>query len=62
MNIIKCPKYTSDGKFIKQWGSMGTGDGEFDRTHGIAIDSSDNVYVSDMGNFVSKSLTAMVTL
>jgi hypothetical protein len=33
------------------WGSEGTGDGEFDRTHGIAIDSADNVYLSDMGNF-----------
>ena len=36
---------------IAIWGSEGTGDGQFDRTHGIAIDSADNVYLSDMGNF-----------
>src|SRR5918992_4135936 len=40
-------KFGSDGKFITSWGSEGTGDGQFLHAHGIAIDSSDNVYVSD---------------
>ncbi|MDP8942363.1 MAG: hypothetical protein M3M84_07480, partial [Thermoproteota archaeon] len=29
------------------WGSEGTGDGEFAEPHGVAVDSSDNVYVVD---------------
>src|SRR5215216_1139711 len=33
------------------WGTEGTGDGEFAEPHGVAVDSADNVYLSDMGNF-----------
>ena len=40
-------KYTSDGTFIKSWGSEGTGDGQFQQIVGIAIDSSNNVYATD---------------
>ena len=42
-------KFTSDGTFIREWGSggTGTGDGEFYEPTEIAIDSSGNVYVSD---------------
>jgi DNA-binding beta-propeller fold protein YncE len=58
-------KFDSDGKFITSWGSQGYGDGQFLHPHGIAIDSSDNVYVSDddknsiqkfdsNGNFITK--------
>ena len=43
-------KFTSDGTFIREWGSggTGTGDGEFYEPTDIAIDSSGNVYVSDI--------------
>jgi tripartite motif-containing protein 71 len=34
--------------FIRKWGSHGNGDGLFEEPTGIAIDSSNNVYVSDM--------------
>ena len=40
-------KFDSNGKFITSWGSEGTGDGQFLHAHGIDIDSSGNVYVSD---------------
>ena len=43
------------GKFILQFGSQGTDDGQFIRAIGIAVDSADNVYVTDDGNpFVQK--------
>lgn len=36
----------SSGNYITQWGSNGTGDGQFMGTHDVAIDSSGNVYVT----------------
>jgi tripartite motif-containing protein 71 len=33
--------------FITKWGSPGTADGQFDFPEGVALDSSDNVYVVD---------------
>ncbi len=43
-------KYEPSGKYIKSWGSRGTGPGQFDVVHGIAIDAAGNVYVADEGN------------
>jgi DNA-binding beta-propeller fold protein YncE len=43
-------KFNSSGTFITQWGSKGSGDGEFDRPRGIAIDVQGNVYVADTFN------------
>lgn len=31
-------KYSKDGKFLKTWGHHGSGQGEFDVTHGLAMD------------------------
>jgi len=39
-----------DHRFKGMWGSFGTGDGQFNRPRGIAVDSSGNVYVADSGN------------
>jgi tripartite motif-containing protein 71 len=33
---------------LLSWGSPGNGNGQFNHPRGIAIDSSDNVYVSDV--------------
>jgi DNA-binding beta-propeller fold protein YncE len=33
--------------FLFKWGSFGSGDGQFDRPSGVAVDSLDNVYVAD---------------
>jgi DNA-binding beta-propeller fold protein YncE len=43
-------KYDRNGKWIKNWGSRGTGPGQFNIVHGIAIDAQGNVYVGDEGN------------
>ena len=48
-------KFSSSGTFITQWGSAGTGNGQFGTTSGnhslgIAVDSNDNVYVTDTIN------------
>jgi sugar lactone lactonase YvrE len=43
-------KFSSDGKFIKSWGQRGTGPGEFDTPHAIALDSRGRVFVADRGN------------
>lgn len=36
--------------FLTKWGSFGLPDGQFNGPFGIATDSADNVYVSDIGN------------
>jgi DNA-binding beta-propeller fold protein YncE len=43
-------KYDRTGKWIKNWGSRGNGQGQFNIVHGIAIDAQGNVYVGDEGN------------
>ena len=42
--------YAQGGKFIREWGSTGTGDGQFDFPGGIAISKSGEVYVADQTN------------
>jgi type IV pilus assembly protein PilY1 len=43
-------RYSSTGTFDYAWGEYGTGNGEFHYIYAIAIDSLDNIYVSDAGN------------
>ena len=43
-------KFTKDGKFIKTWGKKGTGPGDFDCPHALAIDSQGRLFVADRGN------------
>jgi sugar lactone lactonase YvrE len=43
-------KFTKDGKLIKRWGKLGTGPGEFDQAHSLAMDSKGRLFVGDRNN------------
>ena len=43
-------KYARGGKFIKAWGSRGTGPSQFNTPHTVAIDSKNRVIVGDRNN------------
>ncbi len=49
-NTNRIAKFDKDGKFIRQWGSTGTGNGQFTGVKSVVIDAQDNVYVADVGN------------
>jgi sugar lactone lactonase YvrE len=43
-------KFDKNGKFIKTFGKLGSGDGELKEPHAIAIDSHDRLFVADRNN------------
>jgi DNA-binding beta-propeller fold protein YncE len=43
-------KYDRNGKWLKNWGSRGSAQGQFSIVHGVVIDAQGNVYVADEGN------------
>jgi streptogramin lyase len=43
-------KFSKDGKLIKRWGQTGTGPGEFDQPHALALDSQGRLFVGDRNN------------
>jgi sugar lactone lactonase YvrE len=44
-------KYDRFGKFIRKWGSIGQGLGQFDYGHSILVDSKGAVFVCDRNNW-----------
>ena len=50
LNNHRIQKFKSNGVFIKKWGQLGAGDGEFNHPAGIDVDSLDNLYVADVNN------------
>jgi DNA-binding beta-propeller fold protein YncE len=43
-------KFTKEGKFIKEWGRIGSAPGEFRTPHSMAFDSRGRLFVADRGN------------
>ncbi|MES2625659.1 MAG: peptidyl-alpha-hydroxyglycine alpha-amidating lyase family protein [Pseudomonadota bacterium] len=43
-------KFSPEGKFIKKWGTKGTGPGQFFAAHSIEIDANDVLYIADREN------------
>jgi peptidylamidoglycolate lyase len=43
-------KYDADGEYVMEWGELGTGPGQFDLVHGLAVDRDRRVYVGDRTN------------
>ena len=43
-------KFDRNGKFLMEWGTMGSGPGEMDTPHCLALDSQGRLFVGDRGN------------
>jgi hypothetical protein len=43
-------KLDKNGKFVKTWGSKGSGPGQLDMPNSFAVDAQGKVYVADLGN------------
>jgi hypothetical protein len=43
-------KASSRGEWMASWGSLGTGPGQFDTPHGLAVSPSGDIFVADRGN------------
>ena len=43
-------EYNAKGERVRQWGTRGTGQGQFNQPHGIAVDNQGIVYVADRNN------------
>ena len=43
-------KFTKDGKYVREWGKLGSAPGEFRTPHALALDSRGRLFVADRGN------------
>lgn len=43
-------KYDAEGEYLMEWGEAGSGSGQFDLVHGLAVDREQRVYVADRRN------------
>lgn len=48
--ITRILKFSRDGKFLKSWGSLGSGPSQFRNAHGLALDSQGRLFVADRVN------------
>jgi DNA-binding beta-propeller fold protein YncE len=42
--------FDKNGKFLRAWGKLGSGPGEFSQPHAVVLDSKGRVYVADRNN------------
>jgi hypothetical protein len=49
-NTNRIAKFDKSGNFIRQWGSTGSGNGQFAGVKSLAVDAQGNVYAADIGN------------
>jgi hypothetical protein len=49
-NTNRVAKFDKEGRFIRQWGSTGSENGQFTGVKSLAVDAQGNVYVADAGN------------
>jgi sugar lactone lactonase YvrE len=50
MSNARIVKFSKNGTFIRAWGKKGSGPGEFDAPHSLAMDSRGRLFVADRGN------------
>jgi hypothetical protein len=48
--VARVSRFTKDGKFVRSFGQFGSGPGEFQVPHDIAMDARGRLYVADRGN------------
>lgn len=48
--VSRISRFTKDGKFIKSFGKLGSGPGEFRGPHDITMDEQGRLFVADRGN------------
>ena len=48
--IARVIHFTKDGRFLKAWGSLGTGQSQFRDPHALAFDSQGRLFVADRAN------------
>ena len=48
--VARISKFSADGTFIKSWGTLGSGPGEFRTPHSLAFDDQGRLFVADRGN------------
>lgn len=55
-------RYNSEGELLYEFGSVGSGPGQFDLIHGVAVDRENRIYVSDRRNHRIQIFTEEGTL
>jgi peptidylamidoglycolate lyase len=43
-------EFNAEGEHVRHWGKKGTGDGEFNLVHDVAVDNHQRIYVADRNN------------
>lgn len=49
-SVARILKFSADGKLIKTWGTFGSGRGQLDQPHALAMDSQGRLFVGDRSN------------